>query len=726
MAPARGPRPAILNATPNATALLGSLKRRWVPATILGVLAATVAAAVVWRTLPPSRHIAKAMLHVASSQPSIIFPTQEIRSNFDIYKQTQLRLLKGRSVLTAVLSDPEVAKLDIVHQASRQGDPIAWLEREIHAEYTGEVLNISMVGNGPEGLATLVNAVADSYLVEVVNVEAKDRRKHFVQLQEIYKDYSERLKEKRLEFETLARNLGSADQSNVRLTHALALENRSVMERELTRIRMDLRQAEIELSVAKESGSTNPVETDLNDLVVEEAIRNDPVILECQSRIRRLNATLNSASRLSRNQDDPSIRRPQEELKGLTRQMRDRESAIRLARTKEVRENEGESPPSSATALENQIKILKQMERLAEADLKSLSNEAGQINQSSMSLETLQSEIAIAEASTKRIGNEVEALKVELDAPSRVRLIEPADKPYLSADNRLRTAAMAGVATLALVVGGLSCVDFLARRVQSVDEVVHGLGLRLIGTIPPLPKRSSTVESGANAEGPPQWHGELIEAVDNLRTNLLNSSSTLPIRSLVVTSAVSGEGKTSLACHLATSMARAGRKTLLIDGDLRCPDIHGIFDLPPRPGLGEVLRGETEVGMAIHPSAYPNLWVITAGLCDEWALQALSQNKLRVLLDRLEDQFDFIVVDTPPILPIVDAALIAKQTDAYVHAVFKGVSTLPQVFAAHERLQELGIPTFGVVVAAVRGPKYSGSYNYHRGRIASASRPEVE
>jgi len=718
--PPSNERPAILNSPPDALTLLGALGRRWLPAALLGPLAAAVAGAVAWYAIPPSRHVARAMLHVAANQPNIIFPTQEVRANFDIYKQTQLRLIRGRSVLSAVLRDPEVRGLDLVRRASREGDPMAWLEREVQADYTGEVLNISMGGDGPGGLATLVNAVAGSYLVEVVNVEADDRRGRHVQLQKIYADYSARLKQKRAELEELAGRIGSADRSNVRLTHALALENRSMMERELLRLRMDLRQAEIELAVHRESGrqDAGAAAAAKDPASLEAAIRSDALVVDYSGRIGRLNTALTAAQRPARNADDPSVRRPEEEIKGLTRLMRERVATLR----RDHRVSGGVAAAGSSTPLEDRVKILGQMEQLVAADVKGLSIDAGAINQGSMSLEAVQNEIAITEAAAKRVGGEVEALNIELDAPSRVRLIEPADTPRRAADTRLRSAALAGSAAFALVAAGLSYVEFRTRRVRSADEVVRGLGLRLIGTLPPLPRRPTKAGVVPGGAGVPYWHAELIEAVDNVRTSLIHSTAALPIRSLVVTSAVAGEGKTSLACHLATSIAHAGRKTLLLDGDLRCPVIHGIFDVPARPGFCEVLRGEAEFDAAVHPAAVRDLWVLAAGRCDDRALTALARGELGGLIDRLLGRFDFIVVDASPVLPIADAALIARHTDASVQAVLNGVSSLPMVYAAHERLRGLGIRTLGVVVAGVRSPDYGGEYSHHRGRTGPASR----
>jgi capsular exopolysaccharide synthesis family protein len=459
----------------------------------------------------------------------------------------------------------------------------------------------------------------------------------------------------------------------------------------------------------------------------DEAVRDDRLIQEYRSRMSRVASALASAKRLARAPSDPSVRGPQEELRRLAALLREREVAVRLAAAQDRgQQNPTRTDPAGdLTALEDRVKVLREMERLVAADVKKLDGSAGEINHNSMSLETVQNEIAIADAAAKRVGNEVEALNVELEAPSRVRLIEQADTPRPASDSRLRSAALAAAAVLALSAGFVSMVEFRARRVGSVDEVVQGLGLRLIGTLPALPRRPSRLDTRQDAARVPPWHIDLIEAVDNARTNLLLSTAAGPFRSVTVTSAVGGEGKTSLACNLATSMARAGLRTLLIDGDLRSPDVHGVFDLTACPGLSEVLRGEADVARVVHPAAVRNLWVVPAGLCDEGALLALAGDGLRVTLEWLKGRFDFVVVDAPPVLPIADAVLIARHTDAAVQAVLNGASTLPAVYAAHERLQSLGVRTLGVVVAGVPVAG-DGRYDYHRVRKGPAAPPGDE
>ena len=191
----------------------------------------------------------------------------------------------------------------------------------------------------------------------------------------------------------------------------------------------------------------------------------------------------------------------------------------------------------------------------------------------------------------------------------------------------------------------------------------------------------------------------LVESIDAARTMILHASRIEAIRTVMITSAVKGEGKTSLACHLATSLARAGRRTLLIDCDLRSPAAHRLFDLPPGPGLSEVLRGEVDAADVIQPTPAHGLHLIPAGRCDALAIQALAQDGIRALFDDLRARYDFIIVDSAPVLPVADSLLVSQVVDAVIFSILRDVSRVPMVHAAYERLTALGTRTLGAVVS---------------------------
>jgi len=692
-------RPPILSAAPDALALLQALGRRWLLAATLSIGCALLAGALVWHFLPPSKYVARVMLHVASTPPNIIFETKEIRSNFDIYKQTQLRLLKSRSVLESVVDKPHVKHLRPIVEATKQGGPITWLERELQADYTGEILNISIIGSRPEGLAALVNAVADSYIKEVVNVESVERRRRYERLKGIYEEYQAKLKQKHEVLDELARRIGSADKSNVRLAHALVLENQAMMQRELMRLKMERRAAESELAILKREPVPNRLR--LSGIEAAEYIEHDEHVAMYTARIAKLKAIAAAATSRVRNHSDPSVQRPLQELA--------QQNALLAARREELRAKVARmtSEPiatedANLAELDRRIKTIKELEHLTETEVNGLSNEAGSINENSIHLEDIQSDIIITDAAAKRVGSEVEALNIELDAPSRVRLIEAAKTPQLTGNNRGKLVGIVSGGAMILALAGISFHEFRSRRVSKTEEVHHGLGIRLVGTIPSWPKEKASLGGASHSK----HYSPYITSIDSLRTNLLNLPIAEPLSSILVTSAVASEGKSTLASHLATSLARAGKGTLLVDGDLRRADIHRLFDLPLEPGLGEILRGEIEPDLAPRPTALTNLWVLTAGRSDEHAIQALAHEDLSALFRRFKQRFDIIVIDACPVLPVGDAVLLGRQVDAVIYSVLQGVSTLPKVHAAHERLKSLGIPVVGAVVSGVAIERY--------------------
>jgi len=233
-----------------------------------------------------------------------------------------------------------------------------------------------------------------------------------------------------------------------------------------------------------------------------------------------------------------------------------------------------------------------------------------------------------------------------------------------------------------------------------------------MGTLPDSSARAYGARANGNGD---DGHSLLAEAVDATRTILLRSARADGLRVVMVTSAHSGEGKTSLSTHLAASLAQVGYRTLFIDGDLRNPIAHRVFDMESEPGFCELLRGEAITADLIQQTPVDLLSMISAGRWDSEASRALGREGfLRELLQPLRSDFDFVIIDSSPVLPVVDPLLIGQQADGTILSVLRDVSRMPSVYAAHQRLLAGGVKVLGAVVNGVRGEAYGATYYYRQ------------
>ena len=217
--------------------------------------------------------------------------------------------------------------------------------------------------------------------------------------------------------------------------------------------------------------------------------------------------------------------------------------------------------------------------------------------------------------------------------------------------------------------------------------------------------------SGQNAE----WQQHLAESVDNTRTLLLYGlDGTQSVRTILVTSALSGEGKTSLSGHLAVSLARAGFKTVLVDGDMRRPSLHRVLGVPLNSGLSELLRGQATLEEVLQPTPAPGLSIIPAGIWHSRLPQVLAGNAWRDIKNSLETEFDYVIVDSPPLLPVADSLLLARHVDGVLLSLLHDVSRMGAVAAAKDRLAIVGTHILGVVINGVNNDFYGPSYPYCR------------
>ena len=167
------------------------------------------------------------------------------------------------------------------------------------------------------------------------------------------------------------------------------------------------------------------------------------------------------------------------------------------------------------------------------------------------------------------------------------------------------------------------------------------------------------------------------------------------------------------------SLARAGRRTLLIDCDLRRPAAHQLFEQTLQPGFSEVALREVELPDAIRPTTTdPNLFLLPAGHWDREVIQELAKQGITGIFEKLRGEFDFIIVDSHPVLPATDSLLIGQHVDAVIVSLMRDVSQVHHVHAACQQLATLGIRVFGAVVNGVPVKDYGKSYQYSAQPVA--------
>jgi capsular exopolysaccharide synthesis family protein len=710
--------PSALSAAPNAWALFKAFRRRWLMALTLGALAALTVGIGGWYLFPQGKYTAAALLRVSSVQPAYLLPTTEGHVDFLNYKKTQQALVKTHTVLAAALRNPRVANLRLL----RNVDAFQWLETNLKTDFTlaPELLRISLSGDNEEELKILVNAVKDAYMEQIINREQTKRRDRGRHLREIYKRYETSLKIKKKALMNLAQKMGTGDTAQAKIMQAIAVEQLKKTQNDLVLLRSKLTHFQVELADELAKAEQKKPEVKVPDDLLEEHVEKDPLVQKHKAAVLGLEASIAEIKRISPKKAFlRNSRAERAQLRSTKNELENRRRQLRVSLGVKLRDQLQRGSPSHAAKLKDQIAFLKKLEESLVKDVKSLARENKVISTKSVKLKELTGEIDQAETTMKRVGQEVEALEVERDAPTRVIVQEEAVvTPPDNFKRKMLAAGGGGLGSFVLVVLAVSWWEFRSRRINSVDELVHGLGINLVGTLPNLPAAVRFRRAAGNSNRDLYWNHLLTESVDAARTMLLHAAQQESLRVVMVTSATPGEGKTSLATHLAASLARARRRTLLLDCDLRNPSIHRLFDLDREPGFSELLRKEVAVDDALRPTLVHGLEAITAGKCDTAALQELSQDHCAEIFRRLKEQYDFIVVDAPPTLPVADCLLLGPHMDAVIFSLMHEISELPKVYAAHQRLSLLGVRILGAVVSGAPGSViYSSDYRYVPGNL---------
>lgn len=282
------------------------------------------------------------------------------------------------------------------------------------------------------------------------------------------------------------------------------------------------------------------------------------------------------------------------------------------------------------------------------------------------------------------------------------------DKPV--SPNKTLNVAIAFAAGLLLALGLAFLLDYLDQSIKGDDDLIERLGLIPIGHIAWVPvgkgKRSELV--ALDTQSPSS------EAFKALRTGLLFSTIDQPLKGIVITSAEMGEGKSRTAANLAIALAQAGHKTLLIDADFRRPSQHRIFGKIRNIGLSNlIIQDATESEAITSVDAVPNMWLLPSGPPPPNPSELLGSARMLEVMAKLWHDFSYVIVDTPPVNAVTDAAILAASANATILVVEQGKTTFPALKHAKEMLERVKANTIGAVLNKVRAS--SGAYSYGYG-----------
>jgi capsular exopolysaccharide synthesis family protein len=308
---------------------------------------------------------------------------------------------------------------------------------------------------------------------------------------------------------------------------------------------------------------------------------------------------------------------------------------------------------------------------------------------------------------------------------TNVRIVDKAEVPRAPISPNVQRDLMFAFGGSLLLACGLGFLfERLDNRIKTPNELKATLSVPFLGMVPvtPVDKKSPDplVSNDVSAN--------FSEAFKTIRMNVLFSSAEGGMRSLVVTSAGPGEGKSIVSSNIAIALSQAAQRVLLIDADMRRPRVHDIFKFDQEPGLSNVLTGNAKTSEAIRRSSLPNLWLLSSGHIPPNPAELLGSHRFADFMGSLEPHFDWVVVDTPPVLVVADGSIVANKVSSVVFVTAADHTSRQAAHAAMEQLDAASAHVIGAVLNRadiVRNPYYYAAYyrkEYSKYYISAATR----
>ena len=685
-------------------AFWAAIRRRWrIVLVVFLLLAPLGVVGVLFKARP--KYTATASFRISPVLEAVVRETDDTRQPppmFDSFVNTQAQMVMYSNVLNVALQDSRVQSLPWV----KSSDALARLRSclEVKVVPRTYIVAINVTQKEEDAAIRLAQAVLDAYMSVVVSREQAESQKSLETVEELSRSCKARLDDKDREIRSLASRYDATSPENF----AVLRENK---EAEVAAARKQLAETEFEIIRLRQS---------IEEL---DAGRGEAIIAGDLSAARdRLMERHGAVKALQDMRDDLYKQLLRLRAVGLT------EESSQVARVREsIRETENRLEEARKQAFEDAEKELagqreqhiRDARKRLNAELlaktryaDSLKAMIGQLEAEAKAIGQTDNTIQRLVAEKAQIGKELEdfdnRLKDLREQQRRARRITKASDaeilPDGVKDKRVPLIAVAVVGALFAALALAYLRDRFDPHLQSADRVETRVGLNMLGAVPSL----DALRTGQIT------NDDFVESYRVIRTTLsgLGAGGTPP-KSILITSAQAGEGKTSLAASLALSLAEPGNRVLLIDGDIQGPQIGRLLKLKPAYDLRSVLAGERSLEEAVVGSGIRGLDVLVShrdgtGQATRAVLNARSVGRM---LQEAVSRYDHVIVDSPPTMGAADALVWAREVEGVIISSLVGRSDTVAMRLACDRLHSVGARVLGMVVANVSARERYYSYS---------------
>lgn len=670
---------------------------------IAGIFVALVLAAVLYVLLTTRLYESTVSIEIRQEAEKVLGTEADrespgARADIERFLQTQLDVVRSRAVANTVAqrlglyrNDDFITRMGgkvttddvigVTAQEMHRERVIQTLQENLNIQFSGNtrIARLSFTSPDPRLAAQIANAYADGFIQS--NLARKSNSSSYALdfLRDQLAEAQQRLQDSEQKALDYAQRTRIVDVSNAAGATGEPGQSQSLISAQLVQLNQAYTTAVAERIQAEQRW--NRVRT-IPTLQIPEVLAN-PSIADLLQRRAQLLTTLEEQL-ATRRGDHPAVQQAQAQLREINQQLNALGGNIR---------GSIQSPYTVAVARERQI--LSAIERLKNSTL---------VEQN----QSIELSILRREADTNR--QQYDALLKrynELNAEAGVQtnnlsVIDRAEVPRRTSWPRpLLTVLAALIAATILSVLFVIVREQLFDAIRTPDDVETRLKLPLLGT---LPISQNATEDAALPKS------ELSEAFSSIRTNLSVSSQTGMPRTIMMTSTQASEGKSNACFGLAQSIARQGKRVLVVDVDYRRPNVHKLFGVSNKVGLSNVVTGQVEPSAAIQPTANESVFVLTAGTMPPNPSELISSPQMATVSAELSRAFDLVIFDSAPVLGLADAVVLSSQAQATLFVIEAGRNSVRAVSGAVDRLRRGGGRVTGVVLSKFDPGKFGYSY----------------